>query len=115
MVEEASRCPASPRLLDAVQRVERRRINGLHPARWPGNDRAIHLRHRPDAEVKPAIVLRAEAAAAADFLRLLVTVPVQLHPCADGAAVAGRAFELERDPMPARRDAIPVEVQRPVL
>ena len=102
-------------LLDAVQRSIAGLLDRLRAARRPADHDAVDRARRAQAVVQAPLVLRAEAAAAADFLHLPLAVPVQLDARADRAAVARRALELERDPVAPRLHGVLVDQQRTAL
>src|SRR5690349_12246276 len=85
-------------LLQFMDFVGLRGVDGLRFARRPANLDAVHLRVFPESEMQPPLVLRAETAAAGHLLRLPLAVPENSHLRADGAAIARRAFQIEGDP-----------------
>src|SRR5262245_19834687 len=94
------------RLLQFVDFVGLRRADGLRSARRPANLDAIDVRVFSEAEVQAPLILRAEAAAARDFLSLPLAVPEDPNLSADGAAIARRAFKLEVDPFVIGSDGV---------
>ena len=84
-------------------------------ARRPADHGLFHLRIFAQAEMQAALVLRGEAAAAGNFLHLLLAVPEQRDLRADRAAVAGGAFQFEFDPLIFRRHRVLVDQQRALL
>src|SRR5262245_28486875 len=61
------------------------------------------------------LILRAESAAARDFLRLPPPRPEDTNLRADGAAIARRAFQLEGDPFVIGRDGVLIKQRRAFL
>src|SRR5262249_8636273 len=100
------------RLLQFVDFVGLWRSDGLCFPCWPSYFDAINGRRLPQAEMQSTLILRAESAAARHFLRLLLTVPEQTNLCADGAAIARHAFQLEVDPFVIGRDRVFVKQRR---
>src|ERR1700691_4160340 len=86
---------------------------GLCLTRRPPNLDPIDGASLTQSEVQTRLVLRAKAAAAGDFLHLLLAVPRHPHLRADGAAVALTALHLELDPPVVRRYRVPIQQQRP--
>src|SRR5438093_13261143 len=109
------RLRGSLRLLDPVQLIDCRMVNRLTLAGRPSDDDPIDRRLRAEPVVQPSLVLRAEAAAAADFLNLNLIAPVKLDACADRAAVARLAFQGEVHPMASRLNRIAVDEKRSAL
>ena len=105
-------------------RVRLRSLQFLRLAGRPADDDAVDGGAGAEAEVEPALVLRAEARSARDFLHLLPSVPEHLDLRADRAPVAARlcrrvvaaaALQIEGDPLAIRRDLVLVEQQRSAL
>src|SRR5262249_23379559 len=94
------------RLLQFVDFIGLRRADGLYFPGGPAYLDPINGRRLPQAEMQSSLVLRAESAAASDFLRLLLAVPEQTNLSADGAAIARHAFQLEVDPFVFGGDGI---------
>src|SRR5262245_10814444 len=93
-------------LLQFMNFVDLRRADGLRSARRPANLGAIDVRVFSEAEVQTPLILRAEAAAARDFLGLPLAVPEDPNLSADGAAIARRAIKLEVDPLVIGSDGV---------
>src|SRR5689334_13640816 len=87
----------------------------LFCSRRPVNDDLFNMWVFAQAEMQAAIVLCAEAASARHLLRLVMSIPVDLHLSANGAAVAACAFQLEFDPLIFRSDRVFVQQQRSLL
>ncbi len=79
--------------------IQPRRIDDLRPPGRPSDFHAIHARASADAEMKSALILRAESAAARNFLYLLLPVPEYPDLGSYCAPIAGAAFELKFDPL----------------
>src|SRR5207248_9387921 len=67
--------------------VRGRVLDGLHRARGPMNDCAVHLRRSPQPEVGPAVVLARESGASVHDLELARHARDEAHLLADGSAV----------------------------
>src|SRR6476619_2556188 len=87
------------RLGDGNEAVDSRAIDDLHFPRRPGDHRAIDPLVATEPEVQSPIVLAREAGAAVDDAPLTQIARLDLDLGADGAAVAARRHELERDPV----------------
>src|SRR5262245_31649812 len=94
------------RLLQFVNFVGLRGLDGLRFAGRPANLDSIDVRVFPEAEMQPTLILRAEAAAARDFLSLPPPRPEDPNLSADSAAIARRAFQLEVDPFVFGSDGV---------
>src|SRR5688572_11512088 len=74
-------------LFHLMPHVDRRTGDGLSFSRRPPDDYAIDRAGVTKPVVEPTLVLGTESSRRSHFLRLDVPVPVQLHPCADRAAI----------------------------
>src|SRR5688572_2959789 len=92
--------------LHQMQPIDDRIIDHLYRTRRPADDDTVNRGGRPETVVDASLVLRTEAGRRGDDLSLLTTGPVQLHAGAYRAAVAGAAFELELNPVAARRNRV---------
>src|ERR1700677_4688269 len=95
--------------------IERRRGQILNFSRWPANLDAVDLSRLAQSEMQPALILRAEAAAAGDFLHLPLSVPVKRHLRPDRTSITPRSFQLKLNPLVGPRHRVLVEQQRPIL
>ena len=92
----------SCRLLDLMQLIGGGLVDGLNFAGGPANHRLFNLRILAQSEMQPPLVLRRKAAAAGNFLHLLLPIPEQRDLRADRAAIAGGSFQLKFDPLVLR-------------
>src|SRR2546423_526994 len=83
----AHRARLATRLGDDMQLVGGRVGEGLHAARGPADERAVHARGRPKPEVQPAVVLAREPGASVHDLELPRPARGHEHLRSDGAAV----------------------------
>jgi len=86
----------------------------LLPGR-PADDGFVDLGVFTESEVKPTLILGGVTARRDEFLQLLLAVPINSDPRADGASIALCSREIKADPIRLRRDSIAVEQQRPPL
>src|SRR5262249_13584413 len=98
--------------------VDLRRADGLRFAGGPADldsiDFLVFFKFS-EAEMQSPLILRAEAAAARDFLRLPLAFPEDPNLRADGAAVARLAFQFEVDPLVIARDGALIKQRRAFL
>ena len=106
----------SLRLLNRIQFVRNERVNRLHLAGWPADHGSRYMLDIfPKSKVKPAIILRREAASARDLLNLLLIVPRQLNLRANRTAIAHGSLQVEFNPVISRRYRVFIQEQRPAL
>src|SRR5579862_428597 len=95
--------------------IQNRRRQGLLFAGRPADLDAIDSRGLAQSEVQAPLILGAKAAAARNFLQLLLAVPEDSHLGADGAAITLAALQIKLDPVIVRRNRIAVEQQGSAL
>src|SRR5262245_40342411 len=105
---------ASPAIgfLHVMPLVDLRVLERFPLPRRPPNDDTIDRAGIAQTVVEPALVLSAESRSRRDLLGLHMPIPVHLDASADRAAIAGRTFELELDPVTPCRHVVLVDQQR---
>jgi hypothetical protein len=78
--------------------------------RRPTNYHLLDLGAFPQAEMQATLILRGESTATRDLLHLHLPIPGQPHLCANGAAVAGAAFQGKGNPLRLLLDSRVMEV-----
>src|SRR5688500_14883671 len=105
----------SLRFFDAVNGVDRGRVDRLLASRRPANGDRVDLRVFAQAEVQAPLVLRGVTTRGNDFLQLLLTFPADTDLRAEGAAIARFTFELKGNPVAAGFHLVTVKQQRTAL
>src|SRR5687767_11505695 len=105
----------SLRFFDAVNGVERGRVDRLLASGRPANSDCVDFRIFAQAEMKTPLVLRGVATSGDDLLKLLLAFPADADLRAESAAIAGFTSELKINPIAAGFYFVAIKQERTAL